>query len=72
MDFRNTYENKGGSDGCINFDEPDNAGLDDCIANGYFSIQTSYSNFCDRVSLADFVVIAAEVMMAHLSSSPGK
>jgi len=38
MDFRVQSENTGGSDGCINFGEADNNGLNDCISNGKFSL----------------------------------
>jgi hypothetical protein len=33
MDFRRQESNTGGSDGCINMNEDDNKGLDDCIMN---------------------------------------
>lgn len=32
MDFRHDTSNTGGSDGCINFSDPSNAGLSQCIA----------------------------------------
>lgn len=31
MDYRPDDQNIGGSDGCINFDDPDNRGLTDCV-----------------------------------------
>lgn len=71
MDFRydSTGAATGGSDGCINFEDDDNKGLVTCLkANGYPSM---YGKFCDRVSLGDFFVIAAEVAMAVSVSHEG-
>ena len=31
MDFRHDEAQQGGSDGCVNFDDPDNKGLQKCI-----------------------------------------
>lgn len=71
---------KGGSDGCINFDDPDNAGLYPCVAGqGEFgsqlTITAAYQDFCSEVSLADFIVVAAEALMMRThqnwSSSQG-
>jgi hypothetical protein len=33
-------------------------------------LANTYKKFCHQVSLADYVVIAAEVVMAHLSTNP--
>jgi len=57
----------GGSDGCVNFNDPDNAGLEACLLST--NIQTVYDNHCDAVSLADFVVIASEAAMSRTASS---
>jgi hypothetical protein len=67
MDFRwwSSTSASGGSDGCIDFSENDNAGLSDCLkATGIAHV---YSIFCNRVELADFLVIAAEAVMAVTS-----
>ena len=69
MDFRYKQENgvgknvpsSGGSDGCVNFADPDNAGLQTCLAGT--GLQQLYSSVCGTVSLADFIVIAAEATM---------
>ena len=53
----------GGSDGCINFNDPDNKGLKKCILET--NIPRIYQEVCDKISLADFLVIAAEAMMAR-------
>lgn len=62
---------EGGTDACINFEDPDNKGLHDCLINhGEFnkgnSIQDLYQEFCDEISLADFIVIVAEAVMVRL------
>ena len=51
----------GGADGCIDFDDPDNKGLQDCTSSSsaHATLNAAYVKFCDRVSLADFVVLAA-------------
>lgn len=67
MDFRNeSGVVTGGSDGCVNFGDPDNAGLATCLAAS--GIQTIYDKTCDKVSLADFVVIAAEAVTARTAT----
>jgi len=80
MDFRYTYETNadgkqskmpsdksGGSDGCINFDDVDNKGLIECINR--FNVQEAYGEHCGVVSLADFIVIAAEAVMGRTANS---
>jgi len=64
MDFDPTT-NKGGSDGCVNFEDPDNKGLEDCLHQEDISLQDAYSKWCHQISLADFFVIAAEGLMSH-------
>lgn len=61
----------GGVDGCVNFNDPDNTGLAECLTgdNGAPSVATLYQSYCDTVSLADFLVIAAEALIAHTSSN---
>lgn len=55
----------GGSDGCIDFSDGDNAGLAPCLYAGEFgfSLAQSYANFCTSISLADFIVIAGEAVI---------
>ena len=68
MDFR--YEadgtSTGGSDGCINFEDPDNKGLPECLT--LYNMPAVYEEFKDDVSLADFFVIAAEAAMGRTAS----
>jgi len=64
MDFRDN--SGGGSDACLDFADPSNAGLLSCF-NGtanFIGLAQAYSDFCSRMSLADFVVIAAEAVMS--------
>lgn len=67
MDYEETTsgEDEGGSDGCIDFHDGDNAGLAECIHTGEFgfSLDDAYTEFCYTISLADFFVIAAEAVM---------
>jgi len=55
----------GGSDACTDMSHEDNAGLAACLADGEHgqSLMTSYLIYCKDVSLADFLVIAAEAVM---------
>mmetsp|Transcript_52698 Transcript_52698/g.171355 ORF Transcript_52698/g.171355 Transcript_52698/m.171355 type:complete len:489 (+) Transcript_52698:59-1525(+) len=55
----------GGSDGCVDFDDGDNAGLAACLYDGTFgvSMEDAYASYCTTVSLADFLVISAEAVM---------
>jgi hypothetical protein len=72
MDFR--YSNldldgsptSGGSDGCINFKDDDNTGLSECLQNS--GIIDVYQSFCTTLSLADFLVIAAEAVMGRTAT----
>jgi len=57
----------GGNDGCVNFHDKDNMGLVDCIQKT--NIVSAYDEYCGVVSLADFIVIAAEATMARTSTS---
>ena len=63
MDFRSGVG--GGSDGCVDFSDGDNAGLDVCLYQGTFgvSIADAYASYCTTVSLADFLVISAEAVI---------
>jgi hypothetical protein len=65
MDFRygTNGSTSGGADGCINFDDADNTGLSACLSNS--GLITVYQNHCTTVSLADFLVIAAEAVMGR-------
>jgi len=73
MDF-NIQNGQGGSDGCVDFEgDPDNAGLEPCLFEGEHkvSINTVYPENKHDVSLADFLVIAAEaVMVAQRKTLP--
>jgi len=66
MDYR-TGAGRGGSDACIDFTEDDNAGLQPCLEE--FKIADVFAKHCGSVSLADFIVIAAEAVMARTSTS---
>lgn len=66
MDYR-TGAGRGGSDACIDFTEADNAGLQNCLQE--FKIADVFAKHCGSVSLADFIVIAAEAVMARTSTS---
>ena len=67
MDFRVGSDGvtTGGSDGCIDFADADNTGLADCLESS--TLADVYSNHCTTVSLADFLVIASEAVMARTS-----
>lgn len=62
MDFR---DSTGGSDGCLDLHDADNSGLHECLYRGEFgvSLHDAYEEHCTKVSLADFLVIAAETVM---------
>lgn len=66
MDFDSTT-GLGGADACTDMDAADNAGLLACLAHGEngVSLSQAYSQFCHAVSLADFLVIAAEAVMVE-------
>lgn len=67
MDYRNeSGVVSGGSDGCINFNDPDNIGLADCLDQS--DLASVYDSYCDVVSLADFIVIAGEAVTAATST----
>jgi len=67
MDFRLNEDNAGGADGCISFEDTDNKGLPSCLKKfGVADIMKTYEN---DVSLADFVVIAAESLMCRSSTN---
>jgi len=78
MDFRS---GAGGSDGCLRFDDPDNKGLINCLRGDFNmdgdtdpdafnkTLHDVYKNFCDKVSLADFIVIAGEAVMGFTETS---
>lgn len=69
MDFRLSADGKkstGGSDGCVNFNDPDNKGLAECLQR--FEVNKIYENYCEILSLADFIVIVAENVMARLET----
>lgn len=57
---------KGGSDGCVNFEHGDNAGLPTCLA--WTNINKIYGEWCDKMSLADFMVLAAEAVVGGIAA----
>jgi len=70
MDYDPT-SGTGGADGCTSMENADNAGLAECLylstagSDGIsVSLQDAYESFCSEVSLADFLVIAAEAIMS--------
>lgn len=68
MDFRynddgTTY---GGSDGCMNFNDEDNEGLGACLITA--NMPTVYADYCEKVSLADFLVIMGEAAMGRTTA----
>lgn len=66
-DTKKVISATGGSDGCVNFFDKDNMGLVQCIQKT--NIVKAYDEHCGVVSLADFIVIAAEATMARTSNS---
>eukprot|EP00448_Togula_jolla_P008042 CAMPEP_0170597046 /NCGR_PEP_ID=MMETSP0224-20130122/15487_1 /TAXON_ID=285029 /ORGANISM="Togula jolla, Strain CCCM 725" /LENGTH=636 /DNA_ID=CAMNT_0010921469 /DNA_START=64 /DNA_END=1971 /DNA_ORIENTATION=+ len=77
MDFNGTGDGRGGADGCTDMDDEDNGGLAECLYKGEFdhnkvSLNDAYQLFCHKVSLADFIVIAAEAVMEHLAHGEAK
>lgn len=65
-DFMDFKDGKGGSDGCTDMSHADNKGLPECLSEGEHgvSLLQAYEQHCTTVSLADFLVIAAEAIMA--------
>lgn len=70
MDFRfdtaTAVSSTGGSDGCVDFTDPDNKGLVECLSNAL--APAYYEEHCDKVSLADFIVIAGEAVMGRTAT----
>ena len=66
MDFRTDNANPGGSDGCINFNDPDNTGISQCLQN--FQVDALYKEWKGKVTLADFFVIASEAGMGRAAT----
>ena len=75
MDFRRNTNKKGkimpkadgtgGSDGCVDFSDPDNTGLPSCLA--WTGIESVYDKWCGTISLADFLVLAGEAVVGSIS-----
>lgn len=63
-DFMDFKDGVGGSDGCTDMEADDSKGLE-CVYKGQsgLSLTQAYQPFCQNVSLADFIVIAAEAIM---------
>lgn len=70
MDFKHDEEEMGGSDGCINLNDPDNKGIEQCVNN--FGIPAVYDQVKDFVSFADFLVIAGQAAAARAATNPEK
>ena len=66
MDYDPTTQT-GGSDGCTSMVHADNAGLAACLYAGEsgVSMAQAYQDHCGDVSLADFLVVAAEAVMSQ-------
>jgi len=69
MDFEPS-SGSGGADGCIDFADPDNAGLQGCLLDAIqeadsvnVTLESMWQDFCTEVSVADFFVIAAEALI---------
>lgn len=66
-DFMDWDGSSGGADGCVDFADPDNNGLQPCLwsGEGNVSLNDAWDNDAIKheVSLADFIVIAAEAVM---------
>lgn len=71
MDYRNSNgAESGGADGCMAFADADNTGLPTCLTNS--GLVATYNTFCDKTSLADFLVIAGEAVMGRTSPTYNK
>ena len=57
----------GGSDGCVDFEDPDNKGLKPCLVEGEGGVHLNdvFKKYHKEVSFADFLVIAAEAVMTR-------
>ena len=68
VDFRvnDNGSTQGGSDGCINFGDPDHRGTMLCMQE--FELNEAYQPFCTTVSRADWFVIAGEAIMGRTAS----
>jgi hypothetical protein len=66
MDY-DKASNRGGSDGCTDLNFPDNKGLEECLISGEHdaALTDIYEKYCSSISLADFLVVAAEGVMFH-------
>jgi len=60
-------EGQSGSNACTDMSHPDNTGLLPCLSTGEHgqSLKSIYEKFCTSVSLADFIVVAAEAVMTE-------
>ena len=76
MDFRTannnpdgTGEERGGSDACMDLNDDDNNGLANCATE--FKFTDIYEQFCDKISLADYLIVAANALTGHLANRHG-
>jgi len=75
-DFMDYKDGTGGSDACSDMEAADNAGLAECLFSGetygglVITLADIYKWYCHRISLADFLVVAAEGVM-NILRPPG-
>ena len=68
MDYRVTDGvASGGADGCMAFADADNTGLPTCLTDS--GLATTFQDYCETTSLADFLVIAGEAVMGRTSTT---
>jgi hypothetical protein len=67
MDYRYADgASTGGADGCMYFADGDNTGLADCLTDS--GLAATYTDYCEDVSLADFIVIIGEAVMGRTAA----
>ena len=68
MDYRVTDGvASGGADGCMAFADADNTGPPTCLTDS--GLATTFQDYCETTSLADFLVIAGEAVMGRTSTT---
>lgn len=69
-DFMDYKDGVGGANACTDMSHADNAGLSECLHTGEHGVHLdqAYTEHCTEVSLADFLVIAAEAIMTATRS----
>ena len=70
MDYRTAANNngveRGGADACMDLTDDDNNGLANCAVE--FKFTDVYEEFCTMISLADYLVVAANALIGHISN----